>query len=73
MELRESYPVLLMAESLPFFPPIRAPGLQAAAAAKFDETLKLKENKLNKELKEILENLISANLVPFNEKDLCHN
>jgi integrase len=33
-----------------------APGLQAAAAVKFDETLKPKENKLNKEQKYTIEN-----------------
>lgn len=33
-----------------------APGLQAAAAAKFDEILKPKETKLEKELKEIVQN-----------------
>ena len=32
-----------------------APGLQAAAAAKFDDILKPKENKLEKELKEIMQ------------------
>ncbi len=33
-----------------------APGLQAAAAAKFDDILKTKESKLDKELKDIIQN-----------------
>jgi integrase len=32
-----------------------APGLQAAVAAKFDDILKPKENKLEKDLKEIMQ------------------
>ena len=41
-----------------------APGLQQAAAKGFDDILK-KQSKLEKELSEIVQNWISAKLVPF--------
>jgi integrase len=49
------------------------PGLQAVAAAKFDDILKPKEHRSDNALNNIIENGISANLVPFNKKALCAN